>query len=549
MSIHQFFIYLLMFLLPGFAASQSYFFNHYDLKDGIIDEEINCMVQDSYGYLWIGSNQGLMRYDGYGFEEIEYSNYIENDPVYDLMVDGQGLLWIASNMGVTSYDGINFKYYSISTNADSSYCYGFSDGPKEEIFFFYGGKNFYSVKNDDLHDLSSRLTPISGKIVSVGGRKLGDLKIVTSEGEIWISQQKGFQRVFNDPDYNNILIKRDGQVYAVASQQLIRLVFEGEEIAADTIFSAGEAKVSDVLELKNGETWICEDDKLFILKDKKVIELNKSNGFASNCVKSLFEDVEGNIWIMTKENGLICYHGDELKYLEFSNNQSFTPTSFYRNELNQLYVSYFGKGIHIYDNNKIKEITLNSGIASNYVRWIIKNKNAYWLITAKGATALLDGNIRSYTTSNGLPHNYCYYACVDSEENIWIGTEGGVGIFDGARFKIITQEDGLFSNRIKYLLPEDNGTMLLLSDHGINRVKDGNISPFIHEGLKNKEVLNSIVSDNLGNYWIGSDINGLIFYNNKSKKVKYINQYFNNGTDKNNMISCLDTKGSKFIQN
>jgi signal transduction histidine kinase len=69
--------------------------------------------------------------------------------------------------------------------------------------------------------------------------------------------------------------------------------------------------------------------------------------------------------------------------------------------------------------------------------------------------------------------------------------------------------------------------MLLLSDYGIGKVRNGEITHFIHEGLKNKEVLNTVISDRYGNYWIGSDINGLIFFNNQTKKVKYLNQYLN----------------------
>ena len=103
MSFRHIFIYLVLFLIPGFADSQSYFFNHYNRESGISDVEINCIVQDSYGYLWIGSNQGLMRFDGIEFEEVEYSHNSEDDPVHDLMIDSQGLLWVASNHGVTSY--------------------------------------------------------------------------------------------------------------------------------------------------------------------------------------------------------------------------------------------------------------------------------------------------------------------------------------------------------------------------------------------------------------------------------------------------------------
>jgi signal transduction histidine kinase len=172
----------------------------------------------------------------------------------------------------------------------------------------------------------------------------------------------------------------------------------------------------------------------------------------------------------------------------------------------------------------VSKINQNNGLVSNYVRGIVKNGASYCMTTARGVTLMQDRKFKTLSTTDGLPHNYCFYAQADQKGRIWVSTEGGVGIYDKNAFQTITQENGLLSNRIKYILPQTDGSMLLLSDYGIDLARDGEIKRFIHKGLKDKEVLNTVIRDNSGNFWIGSDINGLIFYDTDTKRIRYLNQ-------------------------
>jgi len=522
------FINLIIFLLPGIGFSQSYFLNHYDPENGLSDLEIHCIVQDPYGYMWIGGTEGLIRFDGFSFEEIEYLHDVKNDPVYDLMIDRQGILWIAGKNGITSYDGLNFRHYSLPVIDDPYKCYGLAEGVNEDILFFNGEKMFFRLQGGNIINISQMIEPINGSIIDVTGRKSDFLKVLSSSGEILMYTDDGFKIIPSlDQEFGNILFGNDGQIYDVDSKKLSTIDFIEDKSKVEASFSIDSDRILDVLTLENGDKWISYENKVVCINGNRTIELNRSNGFDGDAVKILFRDTEENIWLVTRSKGLYCYHGDLLKYLEFSKNPSFTPTSFYLNESGQLYVSYFGKGIDIYEDQVIVNINNKTGLASNYVRWIAKNDHAYWFITARGATAFEDGLFKSFSTVNGLPHNYCFHACTDTSGRVWIGTEGGVGIYDGREFEVKTQEDGLLSNRIKYLFPYHDGSMLLLSDNGIDKVNNGEIEHFVQEGLKNKEVLNTMLGDSHGNFWIGSDINGLIFYDLKTKKIKYLNQSFN----------------------
>ena len=146
--------------------------------------------------------------------------------------------------------------------------------------------------------------------------------------------------------------------------------------------------------------------------------------------------------MITREKGLYRYNGDVLKYLEFSRNQRFTPTSFYIDDKDQLYISYFGKGIDIFDGSKVRRLNVRKGLASDYIRSISVNNDSYWYAGARGITIMNEGIYKSYTVNNGLPHNYCFHTYIDEQGRNWVGTEGGVAVFENGKVWSLTQDDG-----------------------------------------------------------------------------------------------------------
>ena len=146
------FIFLIVVTLsPWIVSAQSYFLNNYATEDGLPDLNIHSIEQDHLGYLWIGSSDGLTKFDGLSFEEIKYLHDNENDEVFDLLLDKNKILWIASKNGVTSYNGSTFKYYGVQ-NIDSPWnCYDLSETPDNEIIFFNGPNYVYRIKNGEVN--------------------------------------------------------------------------------------------------------------------------------------------------------------------------------------------------------------------------------------------------------------------------------------------------------------------------------------------------------------------------------------------------------------
>src|ERR1700761_8125856 len=103
-------VFTLSMTIPfvGFSQNQSLKFEHFGTREGLSQINVNCIIQDSRGFMWIGSRNGLNRYDGYKFTTYRFdpqnTNTISNNMITDLVEGPDGNIWIATQSGLNMYE-------------------------------------------------------------------------------------------------------------------------------------------------------------------------------------------------------------------------------------------------------------------------------------------------------------------------------------------------------------------------------------------------------------------------------------------------------------
>src|SRR5512138_3567049 len=101
---------LLIFAWDAGLFSQQYFFRKYSNEDGLAQASVYCMLQDSRGFIWVGTEGGgLSRFDGYKFETFTKANGLTDNIIRSLCEDRDGKIWIGTDNGLTLYDGLTFR--------------------------------------------------------------------------------------------------------------------------------------------------------------------------------------------------------------------------------------------------------------------------------------------------------------------------------------------------------------------------------------------------------------------------------------------------------
>jgi ligand-binding sensor domain-containing protein len=478
-------------------------FDNISIKDGLSQSSPNCIFQDSRGMLWIGTEDGLNKYDGYSFqvykpeENDQFS--ISNPRILSICEDAETNLWIGTNGG-----GLN-KY----------------DRKSDRFIHYLPGKNDTAF--------------LSGSTVHA--------LMPTGDHRLWIGTDKGlsvldlnnfhFINIHKDPvleplthsavlsfarDISYLWIGTDKCLYKVDTEHHTRTSYLHE--AYDNQSLPGNRVLSLLLD-RNKDLWVgTENGAGQMTAGTEVFKtfgnFSGGNAGANDLVKALLQDKEGNIWIATYGGGLHIYLPQTGKFIHLTYDHN-NPYSLSNNEVLSLFMDYSGiiwvgnNGLDKYNPKKEKFVLFD------YVPY--------------ASEKLIFRNIHPIYE--------------DAEGILWIGSKtDGLHILDrtNKKYSRIVHEDGnsnsLSSSKLRAIKEYPKGTLWIgTDDAGLNRVTlNENRKPVGFKNYKsqieNSSSLTSnkiyaIFPDNLGKLWIGTD-NGLTIMDMATETFK---QYLPNPTD------------------
>ncbi len=527
-----FFIILLLHLWTLYAQQDSDIkFQHLSVKDGLSQSTVNDILQDSDGFMWFATNDGVNRYDGRIFKAYRNLKTLDNRLISKITVlfeDYDKQLWVGT------FGGGIFLY----------------NKQKEEwINYLHNSKDNQTISNNNI---SGIIETKEGLWVSTynGGLNLFDKKANTFTS---VKLYKNHNTSLHSVIYT-ITSSSDNHLILGSSNGILKLNPENKTYSNylvidkyNKITNPGEPRA--IYEDGIGNIWLgTENDGLFILNKgdtvfKKFIYPDKqAKKFA---IRSLMEDDRQNIWIGYDGEGVGVYNLPDRSFSLLKNDEdnlnsikNNTVYAIYQSNDGVIWLGNYAGGINIYDRKKNKFKTyrhvLNkeNSLINNNVRTIYEDKKENIWIGTRNGMDLFDpknNNFTHYRHQKDDPTSLSYDIVLDiledSRGNFWVGTfSGGLNLFNRKKgafkaYKNMPSDNNSLSNNNVYKIYEDSYNILWIGTlAGLNRFdteKEKFIRyPFI-SGIKD------IYEDHENRLLIGSD-KGLLLFNRKTGTAKDI---------------------------
>ncbi|MCP4216779.1 MAG: helix-turn-helix domain-containing protein [bacterium] len=457
---------------------------HWTIEDGLPMNSVLAITQTPDGYLWLGTEMGLVRFDGVHFELLNRDNTpaFTNNLVICLEVDRQGTLWIGTR-----------------------------------------GGGVIRYKNNRFDNIS-RKDGLAGDSVWV--------LEAAADGSIWIGTHKGLNRFGNGklstiplPDAQaNFYVKalmedRIGRMWVGTRGGGVCIVNKkGDGFEAYCKGLQG-AKVSAILQDRDGTIWIATlESGVFSLRGNTLTQISKQQGLSHNYVNCLHEDRDGNLWIGTYGSGInVLQKGSrEITILnEETGLGSNVILRFHEDREGTLWFGTEGGGLNSLRNTRITTYTRNNGLSNNIVMGVFQDSaGRIWCGTHGFGINCLQpetGEITVYTTSDGLANDLCTSIAEypPAGGTIWIGTMGG-GISrlqtDTKQFTTFSTKQGLQENFVRALYVDPDGNLWAGTDNGgVHRFNDHRFQ--LERNVHSR--VNAMCKDTHGNLWVGTFDSGL----------------------------------------
>ena len=546
---------------------ENFNFKNITIEDGLSQSTVKTIYQDIKGYIWVGTDAGLNRYNGYEFKQYKHDEYnknsISHNYIIDITEDKNGHIWVSTISGLTRIDTDKDEiknYYSEKDNGnllDSNRWRLLTSKEGKLIVFGINGVNLYDEEKDTFNSIALKENNLNTAVIYSEEED--------SNGHIWVGTDKG-------------LVELDKNLNLIKSYE-------------DTI---GEVEVYNIYDDLKGNLWVCTlGNGLFRinLNDKSIKNYKNSRSASSilsnnirdvisnssgDSIYGIYKDDDNLLWLGTSEQDVNIINEKEVKYLHTENsnllsntiiditgyenkvfigtnnglsvlvkdNESYTITNYTEkeglpsNKITYLFVDSKGalfigtrNGLAILDsNNKLIDITYildDIGISDKFIGAIYEDskENYYIGCFLGGGLIKINPNTKKYkiyknidNDETSLSNDCIIFINEDLDGNILVGTSYGLNILDVNKdtFKRYTEKDGLINNTIYGILVDDSNKIWISTNEGISALctKKNDFENFtIIDGLQSNEFNGrSCFKDNNGNMYFGG-INGFNTFN------------------------------------
>ncbi len=558
-----FLLWCVMLLISSpLLGNPNYSFKHYNINNGLSQNSVHFILQDRLGFMWMGTKDGLNRFDGTSFKTFRFSpeGVLRDNIFYHILEDKNGRIWVSTDGGIYIYDPKTeqFDLFNAIAEYDKTI-----DGMVSDFVQDKDGDIWISIEEKGVfhYDYSGgkhRFYPVPAL---PDGMRMISL-CAGNNNDIWVfpyglpmmrinketGQTTDFQ-LLDDPGFfaamgevHKVVMDDHNLLLAATSNKgLVSINIDNHThqvlLASDT---SGKAVFARTFErVDNSTLWIGSETGIYILNrnDNSVVNLRHHNfnpfSLSDNAIYTIYKDREGGIWTGSYFGGVDYYSR------QYNNFEPFYPIptdnsisgsrvrEFCMAPDGNIWIGTEDNGLNLFDPETSRFLPLPAKLESLYtnIHALYADGDYLWIGTfSKGLNRyhLKTGELVTYTNSvrpNSLSHNSVFALCKDRREQLWVGTISGLNIFNEATndFSPIDELEGIFVQDVY----EDSAGMIWVSTYsrGVYRYDPVGDAWTIYEhtpadaaGLPYNKIT-SAFEDSQKRLWIATQGGGFCLYN------------------------------------
>jgi two-component sensor histidine kinase/ligand-binding sensor domain-containing protein len=501
--IRTYFIIGSMLFVFNNTRAQNFDYVTYGLKEGLSQTEVTALIQDSRGYLWVGTaGGGVCKFDGIEFEEFDESHGLGGNIVQCLAEDNLGNIWVGTTFGgITRLDGKNAMRFDGSQGLPANGVQSLAAFKNEVWIGTERGLITWNTATEKMTRIKSM--PYNISALHAGNNTMW----AGSEGVVYRMTEKipvklDLPFLSNSRIINDIADDGKGLLYIATTEGLFTWnISAGANVTTAVTAQLAGKDVHCVMPSADGDIWISlKEEKLLKYKtDGSVTDYTPHTSSDDFHVTALLRDNSGLVWFGTKTAGLIKFRSEAFNY--FPDQPGLQRNDIYHfaeDASGKIYIATGREGVFCYDGKTSRPVFAN---LDRVTCLLFDKKQRLWIAHGQGLALSANGTSITQRFLDGIRVRW---VTEDSKGNIWIGTwEKGLYKYDGTTLRNFTTADGLPMNYVHAIKEDSKGIIWIGTGSGLTRY-DGNTFVTYNKELCNTYV-GSITEDRYGAIWFNTD--------------------------------------------